>query len=74
MRYISLIALIALSACATPVTVLKNAKGDVATCGGGTAGSLAGGLIGYKIQESNDADCVAGYAKRGFKPEAVKAE
>ena len=59
MRYTLLLLLLA--ACATPTTVLKNSDGDVVTCGGGTAGSLTGGLIGYTIQEGHDKDCVSQY-------------
>lgn len=69
MRYIAIaLIVLSLSACTTPKTVLRNPKtGQVATCGGNVTGSLAGGMIGYYIQKSNDADCVADYAKEGFK-------
>lgn len=55
-----------LSGCATPVTTLVNKHGDVVTCGGGTAGSVTGGLIGYTIQEGHDKDCVDNYKEQGY--------
>ena len=61
------LALLALSACATPITTLQNAKTkQVVTCGGDSTASMAGGLIGYNIQKSSDDDCVAAYQKQGF--------
>lgn len=55
--------------CATPVTMLKNdATGQVARCGGDTGASMAGGLIGYTIQEGSDQDCVRDFELQGFKP------
>ena len=30
-------------------------------------GSFAGGFIGYKLEENNDAECVNNYKKLGFK-------
>lgn len=65
MRYI--IALLLLTACATPVTVLQDKHGNAVMCGGGTAGSWLGGLVGYTIQENNDYKCVHGYAQQGYK-------
>lgn len=59
--------LLALSACATPVTALSNKQGNLVTCGGGTAGSVAGGLIGYSIQEGHDKECVDQYKAKGYK-------
>lgn len=68
----SILLLTCLAACATPTTTLKNEKtGQVVTCGGGTAGSIAGGMIGYNIQKSNDQDCVNNYKNQGFKVEDV---
>lgn len=64
----SLILLLVLSGCATPVTMLKNADGDVVSCGGGVAGSLTGGLIGYTIQEGHDKDCTDLYRAQGYHP------
>lgn len=65
MRYILLISLCLLTACATPVTTMR--KGDsVVTCGGGTVGSVLGGKIGYDIQRGNDKDCVNGFATQGY--------
>lgn len=61
------ILLLFLAGCTTPTTVLSNKHGDIATCGGGTAGSIAGGLIGYTIQEGHDKDCVDEYKAKGYK-------
>lgn len=66
----ALIALVcgALIGCATPTVMLKNeATGQVARCGGDATGSMAGGLIGYNIQKSNDEACVRSYEAQGFK-------
>lgn len=66
MKYLFI--LLALAACTTPKTVLKNEHtGQVAICGGSAVGSLTGGVIGYHIQKSNDSDCVADYTAQGFK-------
>lgn len=62
-----LIALFLLAGCATPQTILQNKDGDIVTCGGGTAGSLSGGLIGYNIQEGHDRECVDDYMRKGYK-------
>lgn len=65
--YIPFIALM-LSACTTPMTVLRNDKtGQVVQCGGNISSSMAGGAIGYHIQENNDKECVAQYKTEGFK-------
>lgn len=64
----SLILLLVLSGCATPVTMLKNKQGEVVSCGGGVAGSIAGGLYGYTLQESHDKDCVNLYRAEGYSP------
>lgn len=56
-----------LSACTTPVTVLKNNKDQVIMCGGNTSSSIAAGGIGYLYQKSKDKDCVERYKKEGFK-------
>lgn len=63
-----LVLFIMLSACSTPVTMLKNKQGDVVSCGGGVAGSIAGGLVGYTIQEGHDKDCVDLYRENGYSP------
>jgi uncharacterized lipoprotein YajG len=56
-----------LAACTTPVTTLRNPRtGQVVTCGGNTASSLAGGAIGYSIQRSADGRCVEAYSAQGF--------
>lgn len=63
-----LLAMLALTACTTPKTVLKHPKtGQVAICGGSATGSMVGGVIGYNIQKGNDATCVADYMGEGFK-------
>lgn len=59
-------AVLILSACSTPITTMQKGN-SVVNCGGGTAGSITGGLIGYNIQEGNDHDCVVGYAHQGYK-------
>lgn len=68
-RFLSLAAFLALTACATPVTTLRNAStGQVVTCGGGVAGSLIGGVAGFNIEQVQDRKCEARYAGQGFKP------
>lgn len=66
MRYILIAVLLSLTACATPVTVLKK-DNTVATCGGGTVGSIFGGVIGYNIQKRHDLDCIKEHADYGYK-------
>ena len=68
MKHIALIlSLLAVAACTTPMTTLKNPKTEqVVTCGGSATGSMVGGVIGYHIQKGNDGDCVKGYVKQGF--------
>lgn len=57
-----------LTACTTPMTVLRNTKtGQVVQCGGNVSSSMAGGAIGYHIQKGNDQECVAQYKTEGFK-------
>lgn len=63
-----LILLLVLTGCSTPVTLLKNKQGNVVSCGGGTVGSIAGGLVGYTIQEGHDKDCVDLYRTQGYSP------
>ncbi len=61
------VSLTVLSGCTTPRTMLRNpTTGQVQTCGGDTTSSLAGGLIGYSIQQNADADCVAAFTAQGF--------
>ena len=63
------ILLASLAGCATPVVMLKNDQtGQLARCGGGMAGSVAGGLIGYSIEKNNDEKCVRDYEAHGFRP------
>jgi hypothetical protein len=60
--------LASLTGCATPVVMLKNDQtGQIARCGGGTAGSVAGGLMGYSIEKDSDAQCVRDYEAKGFR-------
>jgi hypothetical protein len=48
--------------------MLKNDQtGQIARCGGGTAGSVAGGLIGYSIEKDSDAKCIRDYEAQGFR-------
>lgn len=57
-----------LSACATPVTMLKNPdNGQVVRCGGDRSGAIGGGLIGYSLQSDDAAKCVQDYAVQGYK-------
>lgn len=70
MRKLLLVALLCLSACTTPKTVLKNEQtGQVVICGGSAVGAMTGGVIGYHIQKSNDEDCVQDFVSEGFTPE-----
>lgn len=65
--HVSLLCL-ALAGCATPAVMLKNDQtGQIARCGGGSAGSLAGGLMGYTIEKNSDAACIGDYEARGFR-------
>lgn len=60
--------LAALAGCATPVVMMKNeSTGQVARCGGGVTGSIAGGLIGHNIEKAHDEDCVRDFEARGFR-------
>ena len=66
-KFIALLAVLAMSACSTPEVMLRHpTTGQVARCGGNVTGSLAGGMIGYAIQESNDTKCVSSYLEQGF--------
>lgn len=76
----ALVLALALVGCATPVTMLRNDKtGQIARCGGGTTGFVAGGMIGKSIEQSSDARCVADYEAQGFRrsyagdPQAIAA-
>ena len=54
--------------CTTPKVMLKSEDtGQVVSCGGSATGSMVGGVIGYHIQKSNDAQCEADYLAEGFK-------
>lgn len=67
-RMIVLATVVALAACSTPIVMLKHdATGQIARCGGGVSGSMAGGLIGYTIEKSSDEQCVMDYESHGFK-------
>lgn len=64
----SVVVVTCLAGCATPAVTLKNdATGQVVRCGGDATGSIAGGMIGYNIQKSNDDKCVADHEAQGFK-------
>lgn len=64
-----------LAGCATPVVMLKHeATGQIARCGGGTAGSIAGGYVGYSFEESADRACVQDFEARGFTRLGTTAE
>ena len=64
MRYLPLLFFVC--ACATPQTVLKNNTDKYVTCGGSSVGSVAGGMIGYSIQQDNDKKCIDDFKKQGF--------
>ena len=66
-RTLILILLFSLTACATPETVLRHPKTKtVVTCGGGSVGSVVGGMVGYSIQKSNAEDCVKDRNAEGY--------
>lgn len=65
---VSLFFALGLAGCATPTVMLKNkTTGQIARCGGGAAGSMAGGLIGYNIEKANDENCIRDFEAKGFK-------
>lgn len=71
MRSIFVLVLIAfgLSACATPITYLKNkGSGEIVHCGGGTTGSWVAGMVGYSLEKQNDDTCVKDYEAKGYVP------
>jgi hypothetical protein len=61
-KYLPLLLL--LTACATPTTTLHDKQGKEVTCGGHMTD---GGMLWYRIQESNDQDCVKNYVSQGYK-------
>lgn len=68
-KYPIIAVILCLAACATPFSMLKNPKtGQVVECGGNRTGSLAGGIIGYELQKSDDEKCVSDYKAQGFQP------
>ena len=68
MKTLTIVALLLLAGCTTPLTMMKNdTTGQVARCGGDATSSLAGGVIGYHVQLGNDAQCVKEYEAQGFK-------
>lgn len=67
MKRLALLCCAILAGCATPVTVLKNAQGQIARCGGGMGGSMSLGYIGYSMEKANDEKCVADYEARGYR-------
>lgn len=62
---LSIIALLILTACATPVTTLQKNNKSV-SCGGSKTGSWTGGVIGYHVQKGYDQDCVKRYLEEGY--------
>lgn len=67
MKTCSMALILLLAACATPFVTLHNDKtGRTETCGGGTGGSLAGGMIGYSIQRNGDNDCITALKAQGY--------
>lgn len=68
MRLAAVALLALLSGCATPVIMLKNeTTGQVARCGGGTTGFMAGGMIGQSIEKDSDERCARDFEAQGFK-------
>jgi len=66
-RSILVLPLLALCACATPVTMLRSPQnGSIVRCGGDSSGSVAGGVIGYKLQSNDAAKCVKDYSALGY--------
>jgi hypothetical protein len=64
-----ILAALGLAGCATPITILKNpTTGENVRCGGGHAGSAAGGLVGYAVEQSSDKKCVQRYLDSGYVP------
>lgn len=48
--------------------MLKNDRTvQIARCGGGTTGFVAGGLIGQSIEKDSDDRCVRDYESQGFR-------
>lgn len=71
---ILLITMTVLTACTTPRTMLRHpTTGQIVSCGGDTTSSLAGGMIGYSIQQSADSNCVAAFMAQGFAPISARA-
>jgi len=68
LRYLTLVvALAALTACATPATRLMNPETkQVVQCGGDRSGAMMGGMIGYNLQAKDAATCVKEYSALGF--------
>lgn len=65
---VSMLVALGLAGCATPAVMLKNeTNGQIARCGGGSTGSMAGGVIGYNIEKANDEKCVRDFEAQGFK-------
>ena len=56
-----------LSACATPMTMMKNPENaQLVQCGGERSGAIMLGAIGYAIQSGDASDCVKRYSAQGF--------
>lgn len=58
-------ALLLLTGCATPQTILSY-DGHYVSCGGSSVGSVAGGYIGYSLQRDSDDKCVHDYVAQGY--------
>ena len=72
-NFIMALTVLTITGCATPFVTLHNDKtGDTQTCGGGTAGSIAGGMIGYSMQRNSDNECIAALKAKGYHVEDVK--
>lgn len=66
-KTIIILSAIILTACATPITTLQNDKGQTVSCGGSSAASVGGGVIGYHLQKAEDRQCVTNFSAMGFK-------
>lgn len=72
MKYLLLLSLLGLTACATPAVTMVNKQGDTATCGGEIGPSIALGAIGYQIAKGNDDDCISQHKEAGYKIQSIK--
>ena len=73
MKYLIILSLLGLTACATPAaTMYKASTDETAVCGGEIGPSIALGAIGYQIAKQNDNDCIAQHEKAGYKIQDIK--